>query len=38
VLKPVVVTVEKAMLAQTLGQLNQADQQALRNMIRQAIQ
>jgi len=38
VLKPVVVTVEKAMLAQTLGQLSQADQQALRGMIRQAIQ
>lgn len=38
VLKPVIVTVEKSMLAQTLGQLNQADQQALRNMIRQAIQ
>jgi len=38
VLKPVVVTVEKAMLAKTLGQLSQSDQQALREMIRQAIQ
>ncbi|WP_376694082.1 type II toxin-antitoxin system PemK/MazF family toxin [Wenzhouxiangella sp. EGI_FJ10409] len=38
VLKPVVMTVEKAMLAKMLGQLSQADQRALRDAVRQAIQ
>lgn len=38
VLKPVIVTVEKSMLAQTLGQLSQADRQTLRNLIQQVIQ
>ena len=38
VLKPVIVTVEKPMLAHTLGKLRQADQQTLREMIRQTIQ
>jgi mRNA interferase MazF len=38
VLKPVIMTAEKAMLAQTLGQLSQADHQALRTFNRQVIQ
>jgi len=38
VLKPVILTAERSMLASTLGPLSQADQQTLRNIIRQAIQ
>lgn len=37
-LKAVIVTIETTMLTQMLGQLSKADQQLLRNLIRQAIQ